>query len=274
MNKAICCLIVLSIVAVFSASERVVAGDPIPVAHRGMLRHSPENTLPAFAVCLELGIGFELDVRTTKDGHLIVIHDDSVQRTTNGPARSIREMTLSEVKQLDAGRWFSPVFAGVRVPTLKETFALIKQRQRGPVIIALNVKQITAAGEAKLVSLVEEYELIDESFAFDQSEEMSRRLKKLNPKFRIGKNVNRNNLTRRVQENLLDVFLVTFPPTTEEVKRLHQQGKQVVYNFAGPGESRRNPKVWSQVKDSKIDGMLTDFPLECLAEWRKTSQEK
>ena len=80
------------------------AGDPILISHRGLLRHAPENTLPAFAACLELGIGFELDIRTTKDGQLVVIHDDSVERTTNGPSRSIRDMTLEEVKQLDAGR--------------------------------------------------------------------------------------------------------------------------------------------------------------------------
>ena len=68
------------------AAGVVQASDPIPVAHRGLLRHAPENTLPAFAACLELGMGFELDIRTTKDGYLVVLHDDSVKRTTNGPA--------------------------------------------------------------------------------------------------------------------------------------------------------------------------------------------
>ena len=75
-------------VLVFAASEAPASADesksipPIPVAHRGLLRHAPENTLPAFAACLELGMGFELDIRTTKDGHLVVLHDDNVQRTT------------------------------------------------------------------------------------------------------------------------------------------------------------------------------------------------
>ena len=68
---------------------------PILIAHRGLLRHAPENTLPAFAACLELGIGFELDIRTTKDGHLVVFHDDNVQRTTDGPARSVRHMAMA-----------------------------------------------------------------------------------------------------------------------------------------------------------------------------------
>ncbi len=261
--------LVFGFLALFSAAG--FAGDPVLIAHRGLLRHAPENTLPAFAVCLELAIGFELDVRTTKDGHLIVIHDDSIERTTNGPDRSVRQMTLEQVKQLDAGSWFDPAFSNVRVPTLEEVFALIKKRQRQPVIIALNIKQIEPAGEAKLVSLVEQYDLIDESFAFDQNAEMSRRLKKLNPNFRIGQNVNRKNLAQRVQENFLDTFLVTFAPTSEEVQLIHKQGKQVIFNFAGPGEFRRNPKVWSLVRQAQIDGMLTDYPLECRTIWRKTS---
>ena len=246
----------------------VQADAPIPVAHRGLLRHAPENTLPAFAACLELGMGFELDIRTTKDGHLVVLHDDSVERTTNGSSRSIRDMTLKEVKQLDAGSWFDPAFAGVRVPTLEETLALVKARKRGPTIIALNVKQLTPAGEAKLVSMVEKHGLLSESFAFDQNAEISRRLKKLNPRFRIGQNVNRQSLDDRLKEDFLDVFLLTFAPTREEVKRLHERKKQVLFNYAGPGDARRNPDTWKQVRDAGIDGMLTDYPLECRAVWR------
>jgi glycerophosphoryl diester phosphodiesterase len=244
------------------------AAEPICIAHRGMLRHAPENTLPAFAVCLELGIGFELDIRTTKDGHLVVIHDDDVVRTTNGSSRSVRNMTLAEIKRLDAGSWFGSAFSEVRVPTLEETFALIAQRKRGRTVIALNVKQVTMEGEQKLVALVEKYELLGESFAFDQNTAISQRLKSLNPKFRIGQNVSRKSLEQRLEENELDVFLVTFAPTPEEVNRLHKHGKQVAFNFAGPGDIRRQPSVWKQVRDAGIDAMLTDFPLECQAVWR------
>ncbi len=246
----------------------VYAADPILIAHRGMMWHAPENTLPAFSTCLELGMGFELDIRTTKDGHLVVLHDDSVERTTNGPSQSIRDMALNDVRQLDAGAWFDPAFANLRVPTLEETLALVKNRKRGPTIIALNVKQITPDGEAELVWLVEKYGLLKESFAFDQSAEISRRLKKQNPKIRIGQNVNRKNLNHRLQEDFLDVFLLTFAPSPEEVQLLHEHGKQVLFNYAGPGDSRRNPETWRQVQAAQIDGMLTDYPLECRAFWR------
>ncbi len=244
------------------------AEAPMLIAHRGLLRHAPENTLPAFAACLELRLGFELDIRTTKDGHLVVLHDDNIERTTNGLPRSVREMTLNELRQLDAGGWFAPEFAGERIPTLEETLALVKSRKRGPTMIALNVKQVTVDGEAKLVSLVERYELFDESFAFDQNAETSRRLKQLDPRFRIGQNVVRKSLDARLQEDFLDVFLLTFAPTAEDVRRLHEHGKQVLFNFAGPGDIRRNPDVWNRIRESQTDGMLTDFPLECRAVWR------
>ena len=107
------------------------AADPIPIAHRGLLRRATENTLPAFAACLELGMGFELDIRTTQDGHLVVLHDDDVKRTTNGPSRSVLDMTLSELQQLDAGNWFDVAFAGEHIPTLDETLSHIARRKRG-----------------------------------------------------------------------------------------------------------------------------------------------
>lgn len=238
------------------------AADPIPIAHRGLLRHAPENTLPAFAACLELGIGVELDIRTTKDGHLVVLHDDNVERTTNGPSRSVRGMTLAELKRLDAGSWFDDVFAGERIPTLEETLSLVARRKRGRTIIALNVKHVTREGEAKLVALVEKYELLSDSFAFDQSDEVSRRLKKLNPGFRIGQNVNRQSIDPRLGEGLLDCFLLTTTPTVEEVSRLHRHDKQVLFNYAGSGEARRNTETWNKASTAGIDGLLTDYPLE------------
>lgn len=249
-----------------ASADELMPCSPIPIAHRGLLRHAPENTLPAFAACLELGMGFELDIRTTKDGHLVVLHDDNVQRTTNGPSRSVRDMTLDEVQRLDAGSWFDKAYAGVRVPTLEHTLAFVSQRKRGPTIIALNVKDITREGEKQLVELVEKYNLLSESFAFDQSDEMSRRLRKLNAAFRIGQNVNRRSIDARIEEGLLHCFLLTYTPNADEVRRLHHHGKQVLFNYAG--EKSRDSKAWMQAANAGVDGLLTDYPLECRSAWR------
>lgn len=250
-------------------SEVLFAGDPILIAHRGLLRHAPENTLPAFSTCLDLGLGIELDIRTTKDGELVIIHDDSLQRTTDGGKRSIRDITWAEAQQLDAGKWFDPAFAETRIPTLEETLKLIRDRKRGETVIALNIKQLNPEGERKLIQLLEQYDLFGDCFGFDQSADMSQRLKKLNPKFRVGQNVNRKNLEARLSEGKLDVFLLTFVPEKSEVDSLKQQGKQVLFNFGGAGEARRNPKVWNQIRAAGVEGMLTDYPLECRRIWKE-----
>ena len=261
MIRYLFCILWLSAASVFG-------NEPILIAHRGLLQHAPENTLPAFASCLELGIGIELDIRTTQDGVLVVIHDDDVKRTTDGPARLIREMTMNEVRELDAGSWFGEAFSGVRVPTLKETLELVSQRKRDSTIIALNVKDLTFEGESKLVALVEKYDLLDQAFAFDQSDEVSRRLKEINPAFRIGQNVNRADIGARLSEGILDCFLLTSVPEANEVDHLHSHKKQVLFNYAGVGKSRRDPDVWHRAALAGVDGMLTDYPLECRSVWR------
>jgi glycerophosphoryl diester phosphodiesterase len=95
------------------------------VAHRGYSAVAPENTLPAFAAALRGGATIvEFDVRTTADGVPVVIHDRTLERTTTG-AGPVWEARFDEVRGLDAGGWFSPAYAGVRVPTLAETIDLL-----------------------------------------------------------------------------------------------------------------------------------------------------
>lgn len=94
------------------------------ISHRGANRLAPENTIPAFEKALTFGVdGFENDVHLTKDGAVVVCHDDTVDRTSNGKGR-ICDHTLSELRALDFGAWFSPEFADTKLPTLEEFFAL------------------------------------------------------------------------------------------------------------------------------------------------------
>lgn len=89
-------------------------------AHRGDRKFYPENTMPAFQAAHRAGVDMiETDIRMTADGHLVVIHDRSSLRTT-GVDRPVNEMTLAEVKELDAGHLFSVAFSGTRVPTVQE----------------------------------------------------------------------------------------------------------------------------------------------------------
>jgi glycerophosphoryl diester phosphodiesterase len=98
---------------------------PIILAHRGDLAYAPENTLPAFQQAIQKGAdGVELDAKLTADGHVIVIHDPTVDRTTNGKGR-VASYTLESIRKLDAGKWFGEEFAGTKVPLLEEVFEIV-----------------------------------------------------------------------------------------------------------------------------------------------------
>jgi len=98
----------------------------ILAAHKGDNKNHPENTMAAFRAALDAGVDMiETDIRTTRDGVLVLMHDRTALRTA-GVDREISEMTLEEVKQLDAGATFSPAFAGEKVPTVREFMEWIK----------------------------------------------------------------------------------------------------------------------------------------------------
>ncbi|HVC00505.1 MAG TPA: glycerophosphodiester phosphodiesterase family protein [Candidatus Dormibacteraeota bacterium] len=97
---------------------------PNVIAHRGASAHAPENTLAAFALAAGMGASFiETDLRCTRDGRFVLLHDARVNRTTDGRGR-LTQLELGKVRRLDAGSWFGRAFAGERIPTLEEGLAL------------------------------------------------------------------------------------------------------------------------------------------------------
>jgi glycerophosphoryl diester phosphodiesterase len=94
------------------------------IAHRGEHLHHPENTMAAFQAAIDAGADyFELDVRTTSDAKFVIMHDNTLDRTTNGTGE-VHKHTFDEIRALDAGAKFSPSFAETKVPTLDEAFDL------------------------------------------------------------------------------------------------------------------------------------------------------
>ena len=109
---------------------------PLVIAHRGASGSAPENTMAAFSLAVERGAEVvELDVQMTADGYPVVIHNATVNRTTDGTGL-VREKTLAELQTLDAGSWFETRFAGERVPTLEEVVTWA----RGRVALAIEIK--------------------------------------------------------------------------------------------------------------------------------------
>lgn len=143
--------------------KRVLLG-----AHRGDRRHYPENTMAAFRAAVKIGCdAIETDVRMTKDGHLVLIHDRDVDRTTNGHGK-VDDMTLDELRELDAGSWKSPVFTGEKIPTVEEFLDLIAPTG---MLVNWELKEYPAdfgmqrafATVDKLATLIDRYDMAERS---------------------------------------------------------------------------------------------------------------
>jgi glycerophosphoryl diester phosphodiesterase len=105
--------------------DAMESGQTLVFGHRGAKAYAPMNTIPAFKLAYEQGaVGIELDVHRSKDGYPVIVHDFTIDETTNGEGE-VTKKTLAELKTLDAGSWFSDEFVGVRVPTLDEVFEAV-----------------------------------------------------------------------------------------------------------------------------------------------------
>ena len=123
------------------------------IAHRGASSSAPENTRAAFDRALALGARhLELDVHATADGHVVVIHDAAVDRTTDGTG-AVSSYTLAGLKGLDAGSWFGAAFAGERIPTLEETLA----RYGGRAHLHVEIKGQAADLTRRTVDLIRQH---------------------------------------------------------------------------------------------------------------------
>jgi glycerophosphoryl diester phosphodiesterase len=118
-----------------------IAAQIVVVSHRGEHLAHPENTLPAFEAAIEAGADFfELDVRTTSDGRLVLMHDGTVNRTTGGTGK-VRELTFDQIRALDAGAKFDAKFTGTKVPTFEEGLNLA----HGKIGVYVDCKELSPA---------------------------------------------------------------------------------------------------------------------------------
>ncbi|MCI3924701.1 glycerophosphodiester phosphodiesterase [Paenibacillus sp. TRM 82003] len=127
--------------------DRLNGNGPLVVAaHRGFKAEYPENTLLAFKEAMALGVDMiEFDLRLTRDGELVVIHDATVDRTTDGEGL-VRSYTLKELKRFDAGGWFAPSFRGLQIPTLEELCELLSGYPN--VLLNVEIKKDVTARQA------------------------------------------------------------------------------------------------------------------------------
>ena len=154
-------------------------------AHRGARCVAPENTLPAFAIALEMGVaGIELDVHRSADGQLVVIHDFTVEKTTDGQG-AVDALSVAELRRLDAGSHFSPAFAGVQIPLLEEVLDLVGDR----CLLNLEIKSVHPYAEdasASVAALIRQRNLYGQVLVSSFNPVTLIKLRHLDPRIRLG----------------------------------------------------------------------------------------
>jgi glycerophosphoryl diester phosphodiesterase len=179
-------IVLLAPLALWADLSRYTAPGPVVqvTAHRGHARAAPENTLSAIRKAIEVGADYaEVDVQQTADGTVVLLHDRDLKRVA-GDSRRLDELSDAEVRKLDVGSWFSPAFAGERVPTLVEAIDLCRGRIKMNIELKLFGPDRRLAGEvARLVHEGRfEADCLITSFDYDALRE----LKRHNPRLRTG----------------------------------------------------------------------------------------
>lgn len=154
------------------------------IAHRGFSGIAPENTLISFKKAIEAGADMiEFDVSLSKDGIPVVIHDKTLNRTTNGKG-NVSDFTLQELKKLDAGSWYKPEFKNEAIPTLEETIQLCKNK----VMLNIEIKKYSVKRnvkvdgiENKVVDLLNKYDMNNDVLISSFSKLALQRIKEFNP---------------------------------------------------------------------------------------------
>ncbi len=228
------------------------------VAHRGQSADAPENTLSAIELAIINGVdAVEIDVRRTVDGVPVLMHDATTRRTTNDTvSRNINQLTLAQVKELDAGSWFSEDFRGEQVPTLEEALELIQRRTR----LFLEFKEQNEALELEVIALLDVHDMMDKTVILSFSNLQLERIKRLNPNVETLLLVHTffgryEDLVNAPYADHYGLSLTFFRGNESFIDVAHQKGKKV-YIWTVNQESDLK-----EVVDSDVDGIITDRPV-------------
>lgn len=208
-------------------AQLIQSSRPLIIAHRGYSRLVPENTLPAFRRGMEAGADLiELDYHQTKDGIPVVLHDYTLDRTTDATSRwggkeqAVAKRTRAELTELDAGKWFSPRFEGTRLPTLKESVDLIQPH-------STTLIERKARDASTLIRLLREWDLVNKVVVQSFDWYFVRQCRELNSEVVLG---------------------ALGPPSTEKGRKLTDPEKMLDQNYIRAiKEMGANLVVWNSM---------------------------
>lgn len=224
------------------------------IAHRGAHEGIPSNTLLSLKEAIRLGVDYvECDIRTTADDKLVIMHNDTVDGTTNGKGK-IRDMTLKQIRALDAGIKVGPQFAGTKVPTFDEMLKLA----RGKIGIYADTKD--AAPEA-LLGALKKYHMLSHTVIYGYNMEFYKGVAKLDPDAWIMPEAVHHDqpaLQDLLQEFHLKVVAFSAGDFKEPlISMTKQAGAKIYVDRLGNAD---NPVAWQAAIDAGADGIQTDRP--------------
>jgi len=221
-------------------------------AHRGAKAFAPENTLAAFQKAIDLGLDFiEIDVRTTRDGKMVILHDRSLKRTTQLD-EDVRNVDLADVRKLSAGRWFGLPHQNEKVPILDEVIEM----GRGKIQFYVDVKDVIPEA---LVETISHYGIVDDCIFFGGPGELVK-IKALEPKAKLMPGLgDPNDIDRLIQFCHPYAFDAKWRILSEElIAQCHRRGVKVFSDAMGRHE---NIQDFRQAMEWGIDCIQTDEPL-------------
>ncbi len=244
----------------------MTTADFMIIAHRGASAYAPENTVAAFDLALQLGCRhLELDIDFTSDGHIVVMHDDTVDRTTNGTG-PVGSHTLAELRALDAGSWFGTQFAGERIPT----FAEVLERYQGRVHIHTEIKGRAAHLAPCTADVVRQYGMTDHvtvtSFQKPRLEEIRAYAPEL-PTGWLVSEVSDVTITQARELGLTQICPRAHTATPALVRHLHAEG------FVVRAWGVADEVLMRHVVEAGADGMTVNFPDRLLAYLKSSSRQ-
>ena len=241
-------------------------------AHRSGRGLYPENTILAFEKAREMGVDvLEIDVHPTKDGRIVVIHDDTVDRTTNGKGR-VMELTYKEIEELDAaynfskdnGKTFPFRGKGIKIPLLSEVLEKFNNMR-----ISIEIKETDGNTEEKVLELVKKYGMEDKVIIASEDYEILKRVRELDPKIATSMSEKeiRNFYTAFVTFIPLNLYkpkgdALMIPPKAEGItlakksfiNAAHNKGLRIIIWTINNEEEMRN------LIKLGVDGIITDYP--------------
>ncbi|TVR19580.1 MAG: hypothetical protein EA391_00395 [Balneolaceae bacterium] len=217
--------IILAIFEIKKSDQEVLI-----IAHRGAMSDKPENTMEAFKHAVELGADIvEIDLRTSSDGHLFILHDDSLSRTSDGEGIAT-SFTLAELQALDAGSWFDERYRGLIIPSFKEVLQWAKSEE---VVLLLDLKEGGREFAENVANQVKQYGSEENMVVGVRSIEQAGEFQELLPNSRQLAFMRNPDQIEEYAETNVDVIRLWLRWLDEDpglADRVHQTGKKLMIN--------------------------------------------